>query len=150
MQMIDINRQIATVQFPVPDEVREQARCFQLVVPQHFNHFNQNMKVPGFTVSSPWGGQPGPAEGSHLHRLACQPQAGERNQRLFTHICTQLTLVGLTDRSVVGAVFKSIDDKLAPFQQVLFIGISNLISSVNGFFAASVQLQRGEPGGDPG
>ena len=60
---------------------------------------------------------------------------------LFTHICTQLTLVGLTDRSVVGAVFKSIDDKLAPFQQVLFIGISNLISSVNGFFAASLQPQ---------
>ena len=109
---------------------------------------NQNVKVPGEPVSPPWGGQRGPLEGSHLHRLACQPQAGERTQRLFTHICTQLTLVGLTDRSVVGhgAVFKSIDDKLAPFQQVLFIGISNLISSVNGFLAVS--LQRGEPGRD--
>ena len=72
MQIIVINRTAAFVRFP--DEVREQARCFQLVVPQHFNHFNQNVKVPGEPVSPPWVGQPGPPEGSHLHRLACQPQ----------------------------------------------------------------------------
>ena len=35
MQMIDINRTAAFVRFP--DEVREQARCFQLFVPQHFD-----------------------------------------------------------------------------------------------------------------
>ena len=35
MQMIVINRTAAFVRFP--DEVREQARCFQLFVPQHFN-----------------------------------------------------------------------------------------------------------------
>ena len=35
MQMIVINRTAAFVRFP--DEVREQARCFQLFVPQHFD-----------------------------------------------------------------------------------------------------------------
>ena len=54
---------------------------------------------------------------------------------LYNHICTQLTIAELTDASIVdhGARFKLIDEKLAPFHQVLFIGISNLISSVNGF-----------------
>ena len=37
MQMIDINSEIALIWFPVPGEVREQARCFQLFVPQHFD-----------------------------------------------------------------------------------------------------------------
>ena len=35
MQMIVINRTAAFVRFP--DEVREQARCFQLFLPQHFD-----------------------------------------------------------------------------------------------------------------
>ena len=56
MQIIVINRTAAFVRFP--DEVREQARCFQLFVPQHFNLFNQNVKVPRDPVSPPWNGEP--------------------------------------------------------------------------------------------
>ena len=37
MQMIDINSEIALIRFPVPGEVREQARCFQFFVSQHVN-----------------------------------------------------------------------------------------------------------------